>query len=408
MTEYDEGNIFAERMNNIPRSFIREILKTALEPGMISFAGGLPNKDLFPAEALKAACAKVFDLHGPGVLQYSNSEGLFDLRVQIAKNYERRGIRHVKPENILITSGSQQALDLLAKILVNKGDRVIVEEPSYLGAIQALALFRPQFVTVPLSGDGMDVDALKRALAPGAKMMYVIPNFQNPSGISYSEENRRAVADVVRGTPVYLVDDDPYGELRFSGGEKPSFMTLAPENTILLGSFSKTVVPAFRLGWVVVPAILMEKLVVAKQAADLHTNSFVQHVIHHYLLDNDTSVHIARIVARYSTQKKAMLRAASSYFPDAVETTDPDGGMFLWATLPHNISSMTLFEHAVKDRVCIVPGHPFYLGKDDVSTMRLSFSCVDEATIDEGMRRIGSAAHKLCAGHIPVPRRARG
>jgi 2-aminoadipate transaminase len=391
---FDE--VFATRMLDIPRSFLREILKVAISPGMISFAGGLPNKDLFPLEAIRKACDHVLTHYGPDILQYSNSEGLHELRAHIADHYKQRGISHVSPDNILITHGSQQALDLLAKVLVNEGDRVVLEEPSYLGAIQALSLFRPQFVPVPLSDEGMDVERLKDVFSENVKLMYVIPNFQNPSGISYSESNRRAVAEIIKGTKTFLVEDDPYGELRFSGKEKTSFINLAPENTILLGSFSKTVVPAFRLGWVVVPSELMEKMVVAKQAADLHTNSFTQQVIYQYLIDNDPAAHIAKIVERYSAQKQAMTAAIEKYFPPSVTHTNPEGGMFLWLKLPEGVSAMRFFEMAVKDGVCVVPGHPFYIGRDDVSTVRLSFSCVDEKTIDEGMRRLGAVAYQLC------------
>lgn len=388
--------LFATRMMNIPRSFLREILKTALEPGMISFAGGLPNKELFPIEPLRAACDKAFSLYGADILQYSNSEGLMELRAYIAEHYKTRGIDGLSPDNIFITSGSQQALDLIAKVLVNEGDRVLLEEPSYLGAIQALAIYRPNFVTVPLLDTGLDTDRLKQALSTPTKLMYVIPNFQNPSGISYTEENRRAVADIIRGTDTLLVEDDPYGELRFSGQHKSSFMRLAPENTILLGTFSKTLVPGFRLGWLVMPPALTEKILIAKQAADLHTNIMAQRVVYQYLLDNDLSAHVKKIIERYGAHKQAMIEAIAEHFPASMKHTNPEGGMFLWAELPHQLSAMKLFEMGLKDHVCVVPGHPFYLNKDDVSTVRLNFSCSDVPTIHEGIKRLGHAAHKLC------------
>ena len=393
--EFVFDDVFAERIMETPRSFIREILGIAIAPGMISFAGGLPNKDLFPVEELRKSCDKVFSLYGPDVLQYSNTEGLFELREYIAEHYKERGIPHVSPENILITCGSQQAMDLLAKVLINENDRVVLEEPSYLGVIQAFSLFRPQFITIPISEKGMDMDRLKDVFSQRVKLIYVVPNFQNPTGISYPEENRRAIAEVIRGTKTFLVEDDPYGELCFSGRPKTSFMNLAPQNTILLGTFSKTVVPAFRLGWVVAPKPIIDKMVIAKQAADLHTNSFSQHVLYQYLISNDPAAHIAKIVTQYAAQKQAMIEAIVRHFPESVNYTNPDGGMFLWATLPNDISSMKLFEMAIKDCVCIVPGHPFYIEKDDVSTMRLNFSCMDEATIEEGIKRLGKAAHQL-------------
>jgi 2-aminoadipate transaminase len=396
--EYVFDDVFAERILETPRSFIREILGIAIAPGMISFAGGLPNKDLFPVEELREACDKVFSLYGPDVFQYSNTEGLFELREYIAEHYKERGVPHISPENILITCGSQQAMDLLAKVLINENDRVVLEEPSYLGAIQALSIFRPQFITIPISEKGMDVDRLKDAFLKNVKLMYTVPNFQNPTGISYPEDNRREIAEIIRGTKTLLVEDDPYGELRFSGQPKTSFMNLAPENTILLGTFSKTVVPAFRLGWVVGPKPIIEKMVIAKQAADLHTNSFSQYILYQYLINNDPAAHISKIIKQYSTQKQAMIKSISRHFPESVKYTNPDGGMFLWATLPNSISSMELFELALKDGVCIVPGHPFYIGKDDVSTMRLNFSCMDDVTIEEGIKRLGKAAKQLCSG----------
>ncbi|MGE5465493.1 MAG: PLP-dependent aminotransferase family protein [Syntrophothermus sp.] len=396
--EFVFEDVFARRVMDTPRSFIREILGIAIAPGMISFAGGLPNKDLFPVEELREACDKVFSLYAPDVLQYSNTEGLLELREYISRHYAERGVAQISPENILITSGSQQAMDLLAKVFINEGDRVVLEEPSYLGAIQAFSLFRPQFITIPISEAGMDVEELKHAFLQSVKLMYVVPNFQNPTGISYPEENRRAIAEILRGTKTFLVEDDPYGELRFSGHPNTSFMNLIPEHTILLGTFSKTVVPAFRIGWVVAPKPVIEKLVIAKQAADLHTNSFSQYALYQYLISNDPAKHISRIVKQYGAQKQAMVKAISRHFPESVKYTNPEGGMFLWATLPDNISSLKLFEIAVEDGVCIVPGHPFYIGKHDVSTMRLNFSCMDEAMIEEGIKRLGKAVYQLYPG----------
>jgi 2-aminoadipate transaminase len=394
----DDGlDIFSIRVMNAPRSFVREILKTALEPGMISFAGGLPNKDLFPVDALRAATNKVFDLYGGAPLQYQASEGLQELREIIAERYKKRGVRGVKAENILITCGSQQALDLLGKVLVNEGDRVVLEEPSYLGAIQALSFYQPRFVTVPLSDEGLDIECLKKVLAQRAKLMYLIPNFQNPSGVSYTDENRRAVAEIVKNTKTYLVEDDPYGELRFEGTHKSSFMNLCPENTILLGTYSKTLTPGLRLGWIVLPPELYDKMLVAKQATDLHTNSFAQRIVQTYLMDNDCDAHIEKIVAQYGSQKRAMVEAFKKLLPSSIKCTNPEGGMFLWATLPNKLSAMKLSDLAIANRVCVVPGHPFYVGKDDVSTCRLSFSCVNEDVIFEGVGRLAKAVKQLMA-----------
>ena len=256
-------SIFSDRINDVPRSFIREILKVALEPDVISFAGGLPNRKFFPVEELRDATAKVFDSNGRDTFQYSKSEGYLELREFISRRYREKQNLDIPVDDILITNGSQQGLDLLGKTLLNDGDEVIIEEPGYLGAIQALSIYRPSFLPIPVSDDGMDVEKLSKVVKTrAAKLMYTVPNFQNPSGISYTEENRRTVAEILEGSKTVLIEDDPYGELRFSGKRKTSFKKLLPDNTILLGSFSKIVVPGFRLGWIVAGKHIMKKLIV--------------------------------------------------------------------------------------------------------------------------------------------------
>ncbi len=388
-------SLFSDRISDVPRSFIREILKDALDPGTISFAGGLPNRDFFPEQELREASNKVFDQQGKNVFQYSNSEGYEPLKQQIAKRYAAKGL-DVPLENILITSGSQQGLDLLGKIAINEGEGLVIEEPGYLGAIQAFSLYRPDFIPVPVSEQGIDCGKLRQVFtAHTPKLMYTVPNFQNPSGITYPEDNRREVAAIIDGTSTILIEDNPYGDLRFSGQEASSFYELIPNNTILLGSFSKIVVPGFRLGWIVAPPAIMQKLLIAKQAADLHTNQFAQCVVHQYLEDNDINAHIQKIIEAYGLQKQAMVAAIERHFPAEVSHTNPEGGMFLWATLPEGISAMKLFELAAKDRVVFVPGDPFYVSKNNVNTMRLNFSCVDENTIETGIERLGQAIKSL-------------
>lgn len=391
-------SIFADRITDVPPSFIREILKVAGDPSVISFAGGLPNRELFPVEALQQAAAYVFENHAREALQYSNSEGYADLRQFISDRYARKQGLTIPPENILITNGSQQGLDLLGKSLLNDGDDVVIEEPGYLGAIQAFSVYKSTFHPVPVDDDGMDTDILAAVMAKTApKLIYTVPNFQNPAGISYSEENRRVVADLIRGSRSLLIQDDPYAELRFAGKELPSFKALIPENTVLLGSFSKTVVPSFRLGWIVAPDALMEKLVIAKQASDLHTDYFSQRLLHRYLATNDLDAHIETIVDVYDGQRRAMLDSIAAFFPEDVHYTRPKGGMFLWVTLPGQLSSMTLFNEAIKDNVAFVPGHPFYVDRKDVNTLRLNFSCVDAESISAGIERLGGAIRRLGA-----------
>ena len=386
------NSIFSDRINDVPQSFIREILKVAVDPSIISFAGGLPNPELFPVNKIKQATQTVLEEHGVDALQYSNTEGYAPLREFIAKRYKDKQGLDISIKNILITTGSQQGLDLLGKVIINQNDDLIIEEPGYLGAIQAFSVYRAKFNPVTVDEQGMNCAILKEAIAKtNPKLMYTVPNFQNPSGITYTEENRHEVADIIRGTRTMLIEDDPYGDLRFEGEAKTSFAKLIPDNTIMLGSFSKTVVPAFRLGWVVAPDHIMEKLVIAKQAADLHSNYFAQRVIHQYLCDNNLDEHINKIIKLYKSQKQAMMYSIEKHFPKDVKYTNPEGGMFLWATLPGNLSSMKLFEAAIKDKVAFVPGDPFYVDNQTTNTFRLNYTSADERTIDEGIQRLARA-----------------
>jgi 2-aminoadipate transaminase len=386
---------FATRMEGVPRSFIREILKVAISPEVISFAGGLPNKELFPLKELQASAAKLMSGADRNILQYANTEGYLPLREKIAERYARKGLK-IDPRNILITNGSQQGLDLLGKIFINEGDAVLMEEPGYLGAIQAFSIFHPSFVTVPLTNEGIDKQILKQKIdTENPHLAYLIPNFQNPSGISYTEARRREVAEICKGKPMFLVEDDPYGDIRFRGERKNSFYHYLPEQTILLGTFSKTVVPAFRMGWIVAPDDVMERLIIAKQAADLHTDYFTQRLVHQYLSDYDIDLHISQICRAYGKQADAMISAIEQYFPKEVKFTRPEGGMFLWLTLPDGQSAMKLFDLAIKENVAFVPGNPFYVDKTDVNTCRLNFSCSNEHEIEVGICRLAKVLARL-------------
>jgi 2-aminoadipate transaminase len=390
------NHIFSDRISDVPRSFIREILKVAVDSSVISFAGGLPNRDLFPVKELQSAANKVFESEGKEALQYSNSEGYEGLREYISERYLDKAGLSIPVENILVTSGSQQGLDILGKTFLNEGDDIIIEEPGYLGAIQAFSVYKSVFNPVPVTEDGMDIDCLEKVISTKSpKLMYTVPNYQNPTGISYSEKNRIAVAEVLKNTSTMLVEDDPYVELRFEGVKKRSFKKILPENTILLGSFSKTIVPSFRIGWITAPNHTMAKLIIAKQASDLHTNYFVQRVIYQYLADNDFDEHIRKITDVYHKQCSAMIKCIKDYFPAEVRHTHPEGGMFLWATLPEGSSSMELFDLAIEDKVAFVPGNPFYINKETTNTLRLNFSCVDEQTIEIGIKRLGKSIEKL-------------
>lgn len=384
------NSIFSDRITDVPQSFIREILKTTTKQDIISFAGGLPNRDLFPVKEIKEASARVLDEFGRDVLQYSTSEGYLPLREWIAARYAVRSGIEIDPENILITSGSQQALDLAGKTFVNEGDHVAIEEPGYLGAIQAFSLYRPVFEPLPMHFEGIDIDAFTGIMKRHTvKLLYTVPNFQNPSGITHSDTNRDAVARILATQRTLLVEDDPYGELQFSGDKRKSYYTRIPDRTILLGSFSKIFVPSFRIGWLVAPHELAGKLLISKQASDLHTNYYAQRVLYQYLQDNDIDEHIVHIKRTYHSQKEAMISSIRRHFPREVTCSNPDGGMFLWAILPDGVSARRIFEKAIQENVAFVPGDPFYVGKTDLNTMRLNFSCVDETSIEKGIAILG-------------------
>ncbi|HHQ4572674.1 aspartate aminotransferase [Aeromonas allosaccharophila] len=388
---------FAQRFEKVEPSFIREILKVAANPEIISFAGGLPNPHLFPVEAIDQACQDVLREQGAAALQYAATEGFAPLRQYIADRYLARHGMQVNPDNILITSGSQQALDLLGKVLIDEGQDLIIEEPGYLGAIQAFSVYQPNFKPITLEEEGLDLAALDALLASGsnAKLLYGVPNFQNPSGVSYSRANREALAQRLVSHELLMVEDDPYGELRFEGEHLPPIAKLAPNNTVLLGSFSKTVVPAFRLGWMLVPDWLRKKVTIAKQATDLHSNAFSQQVLHRFLTDNSLDAHLEKIKEVYGRQRAAMEAALARHCPPGVSYTRPEGGMFLWLTLPAHISAMALFDEAIKEKMAFVPGAPFYVRPEIKNTLRLSFSCVDEATIEEGVKRLARALQRM-------------
>jgi 2-aminoadipate transaminase len=381
---------FSNRISNVPKSFIREILKVGSDPAVISFAGGLPNKDYFPVKELQAAANLVFQKSGKEALQYTCSEGLLGLRHLISDHYKTKKQVSIDPENILMTTGSQQALDLIGKTFINEGDEILIEEPGYLGAIQAFSLYQPNINTVPLLEDGVDIVEFKKIIAEKKpKFFYTVPNFQNPSGLTYSEEKRKAVAEIIVANDMILVEDDPYGDLRFEGTHKSLFKKLIPDNTIYLGSFSKIISPGLRVGWVAAAAKLMDRILVAKQASDLHSTFLSQMMIYEYLIANDLDAHINKVCKVYNEQRLAMLAAIEEHFPKSVSVTKVEGGLFLWLTLPEGVAAKKLFELAISQKVAFVPGDPFYVGKTNVNTFRLNFSCATKETIDIGIKRLG-------------------
>ncbi len=389
-------NLFARRMTNVHKSFIREIMKVIGDPEIISFAGGLPNPNFFPVEAVAEATQKVLRESGRQALQYSTTEGYPPLRQFIADRYRQKYGWSVDIDEILITNGSQQGIDLVGKAFLDEGDGVIFERPGYLGAIQALQMFQPQFWPVPLRQDGPDVVLLRQTLVDHpAKLFYGVPNFQNPSGLTYSAENRPAVADALTGHDIVFLEDDPYQELRFIGQDLMPLKGYLGNRGILLGSFSKIVAPGIRLGWVYACREIMEKVIIAKQGADLHSNFLSQCIVARYLQDNSLDDHLVQVRAVYRRQRNVMIEAIEELFPPEVEVTRPEGGMFVWATLPEHVSAMELLEQATRKKVAFVPGAPSYVDGGGHNTMRLSFATCDEATIVEGITRLAGAIKKM-------------
>jgi len=381
--------LFADRMGCVHRSFVREILKVTEDPEIISFAGGLPNPKYFPVQEVAKAAKMVLSECGEAALQYSTTEGYLPLREMIADRYAKKGVK-VSASEILITNGSQQALDLLGKVFLNKGDGVILERPTYLAAIQSFGFFEPKFRSIPLQEDGVDPMALERALSKGdSKLFYSVPNFQNPTGITYSSDKLRAVAEKLRDCSTIFIEDNPYGDLRFMGEDRPSMKNYLGESAVLLGSFSKIVAPGVRLGWVCACEEIMEKLIVAKQASDLHSNYLCQRILHQYLKDNDIERHITKIRKAYKEQRDFMVQTMQETFPEDVSFTRPEGGMFLWVTLSEGMSSLDLFNRAIKEKVAFVPGLAFYADGGGSNTMRLNFSNSDNQRIFEGITRLG-------------------
>lgn len=382
--------LLSDRIKATPPSFIRSILKTASNPEIISFAGGLPNPVSFPQEELLVSMERIVRTYGSSLFQYSITAGLPELRQYIADRYNQKFGLHLSIDNILITTGSQQALDLISKVLLNKGDGVIVEKPSYLGAIQAFSQYQPNFYPVELTESGLNVEHLQAALQNDVKFIYTIPDFQNPTGLTYSAENRDRIYEILKEQDIFLVEDDPYGDLRFEGERLPYIGAGRLPNSILLGTFSKTVTPGMRTGFIISENTeLLKYISVAKEASDLHTNIFSQYLIWDYLEHNDYDAHISQIRKLYQKQAQAMMDAMDRYFPKSVQYTRPRGGMFLWVTLPEGISALSLFPKALEKKVAFVPGDPFYIGMKDTNTMRLNYTNADSETIDEGIHRLG-------------------
>ncbi|HWR16940.1 MAG TPA: PLP-dependent aminotransferase family protein [Terriglobales bacterium] len=393
---------YAQRTRTIKSSAIRELLKLTQRPEVISFAGGLPAPEVFPLERFQEACRKVLAEQGPAALQYSTTEGYLPLRQAIAANLQRYGIL-ATPDNVMLTSGSQQALDLIAKLLINRGDRLLVEAPTYLGALQAFNVFGAEYVSVPTDHDGLRTDLLEEALRSGPKFMYILPNFQNPSGVTLSLERRQQLVFLANKYGIPIIEDDPYGQLRYEGEHLPPLVVLDRENlrrdngyslgnVIYLSTFSKTLAPGIRLGWIVAPTEVIAKLVQLKQGADLHTSTFNQMIVYEVARDGFLDAHVKTIRQVYGERRGIMIDAMREYFPPQVKWTEPAGGLFLWVTMPENTDCNQLLKVAIDQNVAFVPGDCFYPeeGKG-ANNMRLNFSNAKPEQIREGIRRLSVA-----------------
>lgn len=403
---------YANRMKGMSSSVIRELLKLTESPDIISFAGGLPAPDVFPVDEFAEACNKVLRDNGPAALQYGATDGYLPLREMIARHTARYGI-NVTPDNILITSGSQQALDLLGRIFINRGDRILVEAPTYLGALQAWNSYGAQYVPVPSDKNGMITEALEEALRSGPKFIYVLPNFQNPTGVTLPIERRMQLIELADRYGVPIIEDDPYGQLRYDGEHLPSVVVLDDQyrgnshpcyhgNVIYLSTFSKILAPGLRLAWVIAPPEVIRKMVMAKQGADLHTATFNQFVAYEVGKGGFIDRHIQTIRKVYKERRDIMLGALDSYFPAGTDWTRPDGGLFLWGTIPEQLNSTEVLKLAIERKVAYVPGESFYPGGGGTNTMRLNFSNATAENIREGIYRLGKLLEELCETESPL------
>ncbi len=394
---------YAQRTQRMKSSAIRELLKLTEDPEVISFAGGMPAPEVFPSKEFAEACARVLRDRPAQALQYGSTEGFTPLREMIVQRTNRSGLQ-VSTQNVLITSGSQQALDLLGKIFINPGDHILVEAPTYLGALQAWNAYGAEYMTVASDDDGMRTDDLERALRCGPKLLYVLPNFQNPGGTTLSLERRYRLVELANHYGVPIIEYDPDGELRFEGDPLPSILLLDREfhkndpdatgNVIYLSTFSKTLAPGIRLAWVVAPAEVTRKLVLAKQGCDLNTAVLTQMVASEICKDNFLDRHIPRITACYHERRDVMLDSLTEFMPEGVRWTHPMGGLFLWVTLPPHLSTTTIFPEAVAQKVAFVPGESFFPCGGGENTMRLNFSYSNPQLIATGIERLSRVIRK--------------
>lgn len=392
---------FAKRLENAEGSAIREILKLASNPEVISFAGGLPAPELFPVEEMKKVAEAVLEEQGQAAMQYSATDGYPPLREAIAKRMNDKLKANVTADSILVTNGSQQCLDFMGRVFLDEGDKVIVESPSYLGALNAFKAYGPQFIEIPTDGDGMIMSELEKALEenPDVKFIYVIPDFQNPSGRTWPIERRKEFMKIINKYEIPVAEDNPYGELRFEGEIFPSLKSFDEKGLVLFfGTFSKIFAPGFRLGWVSAAPEILEKFNISKQAADLQASTISQMEMAKFIEMFDLDAHVEKIKEVYGHRRTVMLNAMDEYFPKEVSFTRTDGGLFTWVTLPEGIDAAQLMKDVVlPNNVAYVPGEPFYPNGGNANHFRMNYSCMPDDRIIEGCKRLGKALHEAIA-----------
>jgi len=383
------GYRFAERMSRMPVSAIREILKVTEHPEIISFAGGLPAPELFPVKAIAQAHAEVFAEQGPAALQYSTTEGCNPLREWIARRMQQRGI-NATANNVLITTGSQQGIDLVGKVFLDRGDAVVVENPCYLAALQSFSGQEASFISIDSDDEGMRVDQLENVLMTSRpKLIYIVSEFSNPKGTTLPLERRQELIELSARHRVPILEDNPYSELRYAGEPTRPIAALDEDGLVIhVSTFSKTLSPGMRLGWLIAPEEIFQMVVTAKQAADLHTSTIEQWAAAQLLKTFDFDGHVQHLCSVYGERCQTMLSAMDRHFPDEMRWTRPEGGLFLWVELPERISAETLFEEALGERVAFVPGTSFFACHPKLNFMRLNFSNQPPEMIEEGIKRI--------------------
>ena len=388
----------ASRVAGMKSSVIRELLKLTQQPDVISFAGGLPAPEFFPVREFQEACRHILERDGPAALQYSTTEGDPVLREWLAQTMARYGIG-VEPGNIIITNGSQQALDLIGKLFIEPGSCVLTSTPTYLGALQAWNAYQACYDTVPQDDEGMLIGRMREVLGKcRPRILYVLPNFHNPAGTTLPLDRRREIVKIAREQDLILVEDDPYGELRYEGDDLPPIFQLAPERTIYLSTFSKTLAPGIRIGWIVAPKAIISRFVQAKQGSDLHTGTFVQMVAAEICRRGIVRQHVKNLRNVYRERRDTMLAALDEFWPSGCSWTRPKGGLFLWARVPTALDCRELLQRAVQKKVAFVPGCAFYPDENDGhDAMRLNFSNATPENIREGIRRLGVVIREAMA-----------